>query len=102
MTDMNLSDFLTTSEMDWIDTVRRNAETVARTFALPPQLIGEVSTYSSDHTEPFILIAPRTYHQIRWFVHVGRVHPEPQRKLRKCQLRKRYRTLRRERRRYYA
>lgn len=49
---------------------------------------------------PRLIISRSTYQHIRWYAHMGKVHPEPRRKLRKCQLRKRYRVLRRERRRY--
>lgn len=57
------------------------------------------------HTEytafrPRLIFSRRIYQMIRWFAHLGKVHPEPRRKLRKCQLRKRYRVLRRARRRY--
>lgn len=50
--------------------------------------------------EPSILIPPAIYKRIQWWRHLAKMFALPRRKIRKCQMRRRQRFLKRERRRY--
>lgn len=52
------------------------------------------------HEDPIFPLSTETYQIIRAYNRMARLFPVPARKLRKCQMRRRYKRLRRERSRY--
>lgn len=67
--------------------------------ALTPSELGWMKI-QQEQPEPMILVAPKRYNMIRYYIHLSKLRPLPSRKLRKCYLRKRMKQLQRTRRRY--